>query len=95
MKIQHRLTAMLLIFLYGVTAGGAFAQESVVREGALTPGKISMSFDSAPLTEICLLGDIAQRVDTRIQWDAAGGKVTNLPEANKYIRGEYRNGWAL
>ncbi len=50
---------------------------------------------SGPLTEICLLGNIAQRVDARIQWDAANLEVTNLPEANRYIRTEYRHGWSL
>ena len=38
---------------------------------------------SGPLTEICLLGNIAKRVDARIEWDAANLKVTNLPEANR------------
>jgi predicted dehydrogenase len=50
---------------------------------------------SAPLTETCLLGNIAQRVDSRILWDAENCKVTNLPDANKYIRSEYREGWTL
>ena len=50
---------------------------------------------SGPLTEICLLGNIAKRVDTRIEWDAANMKLTNLPDANKYVRTEYRKGWAL
>jgi len=34
-------------------------------------------------------------MDTRIQWDAANLKVTNLPEANRFIRREYRQGWTL
>ena len=50
---------------------------------------------SGPLTETCLLGNIAKRVDTRIEWDAAKMKVTNLPEANRYVRTEYRQGWSL
>ena len=50
---------------------------------------------SGPLTEICLLGNIAKRVDARIEWDAANMKVTNLPEANHYVRTEYRQGWTL
>ena len=50
---------------------------------------------AGPLTEICLLGNVAKRVETRIVWDAEALKVTNLPEANKYIRTEYRNGWSL
>jgi len=45
---------------------------------------------SALLTEICLLGNVAKRMDTRIEWDAANMKVTNLPEANQYIRTTYR-----
>jgi len=50
---------------------------------------------SGPLAEACCLGNIAQRVDTRIHWDAEAIKVTNLPEANKYVRTEYREGWQL
>ena len=50
---------------------------------------------SGPLTETCLLGNIAKRVDTLIEWDAANMKVTNLTEANRYVRTEYRPGWSL
>jgi predicted dehydrogenase len=50
---------------------------------------------SGPLTEICLLGNIAKRVDARIEWDAENLKITNLPEANRYVRTEYRAGWSL
>jgi len=50
---------------------------------------------SGPLTETCLLGNIAKRVDARIEWDAAAMRVTNVPEANRYVRAEYREGWTL
>jgi hypothetical protein len=50
---------------------------------------------SGPLTETCLLGNIAKRVDARIEWDAANMQVTNLPEANNFVRAEYRPGWTL
>jgi predicted dehydrogenase len=50
---------------------------------------------SGLLTEICLLGNIAKRMDARIEWDGPGMKVTNLPEANKYVRTTYREGWTL
>jgi predicted dehydrogenase len=50
---------------------------------------------SGLLTEICLLGNIAKRVDSRIEWDGPNMKVTNLPEANKYVRTTYRDGWTL
>jgi hypothetical protein len=57
---------------------------------------ISAPFEySAPLTEICLLGNIAKRVDARIEWDTANMQVTNLPEANQFVRTEYRQGWSL
>lgn len=50
---------------------------------------------SGPLTETCLLGNIAKRIDGRIEWDAANLKVTNLAEANRYVRTAYRQGWSL
>ena len=50
---------------------------------------------AGPLTEICLLGNVARRVNARIEWDAAKMKVTNLPKANRYVRTEYRKGWSL
>ena len=50
---------------------------------------------SGPLTEICVLGNIAIRVDARIEYDAAAMKITNLPEASKYVQCEYRKGWEI
>jgi predicted dehydrogenase len=50
---------------------------------------------SGPLTEICLLGNVAKRLDTRIAWDAANLRVTNAPEAEALIRRPYRPGWSL
>ncbi|UCG59289.1 MAG: Gfo/Idh/MocA family oxidoreductase [Phycisphaerales bacterium] len=50
---------------------------------------------SGLLTEVCLLGNVARRVDARIEWDGPEMKVTNLPEANKYVRTPYRDGWTL
>ena len=50
---------------------------------------------SGPLTETCLLGNIAKRIDARLIWDAENLKVTNLPDANRYVRTEYRKGWTL
>ncbi len=50
---------------------------------------------SGPLTEICLLGNVAKRLDTRIAWDAANLRVTNVPEAEALIRRPPRPGWSL
>ncbi|NOX56321.1 MAG: gfo/Idh/MocA family oxidoreductase, partial [Planctomycetes bacterium] len=54
------------------------------------------NFDySGPLTEAVLLGNVAYRTGTKLQWDAAVLKATNCPEADKYIRKEYRSGWEV
>lgn len=50
---------------------------------------------AAHLTEICLLGNIAKRVDARIAWDAENMKVTNRSDSNRYVKTEYRKGWKL
>ena len=50
---------------------------------------------SGPLTEVCLLGNVAKRLDTRIAWDPVNLRVTNVPEAEALIRRPYRPGWSL
>jgi len=50
---------------------------------------------SGPLTEICLLGNVAKRLDTRLHWDPVNLKVTNNAEAEAWIRRPYRPGWSL
>jgi predicted dehydrogenase len=58
--------------------------------------KAGASFEySGPLTEICLLGNVAKRLDARIYWDPGNLKVTNNPEAEPLIRRSYREGWSL
>ncbi len=59
-----------------------------------TPAGADFAY-SGPLTETCLLGNIAKRVDGRIVWDAENLKITNLPSANQWLRTEYRPGWEL
>ena len=49
----------------------------------------------ARLTEFMLLGPLARRVRKVIEWDQAGMKATNVPDAQKYIEGSYRKGWEL
>jgi len=63
---------------------------------AKTGKKAGACFEySGPLTEICILGRIAQQMDARLEWDAENMKVTNLPKANRLVRKEYRKGWSL
>ena len=49
---------------------------------------------AAQLTEIMLLGVVALRAGRKISYDGANMKVTNVPEANDYLRREYRKGWS-
>jgi predicted dehydrogenase len=54
------------------------------------------NFDYAgALTEAVLLGNVAYRAGKKLEWDAAGLKATNCPEAEAFIRREYRPGWTL
>lgn len=54
------------------------------------------NFDvSGPLTEIVLLANLAIRSQKRLEWDGENMKVTNIPEANRYVHREYREGWSL
>ena len=54
------------------------------------------NFDyAAALTEAVLLGNVAYRTGMRLQWDALAMKATNCPEADKFIRTQYREGWLL
>ncbi len=60
-------------------------------------------FDWAgPLAETVLLGNVALRVQLRerltksaLKWDSAKLEFTNVPEANAFLRREYREGWKL
>ena len=54
------------------------------------------NFDySGALTETVLLGNVAYRTGKEIQWDASSLKATNAPEADQYLRKEYRKGWEV
>ncbi len=54
------------------------------------------NFDyAALLTETILLGNLAMRVGKKVEWDGDNMKSTNCPEAEQYVRREYRKGWSL
>jgi len=61
-----------------------------------TGSPTTCNFDySGPLSETVLLGTVAYRVGKKLEWDAASLKATNCPEADQFIRREYRKGWTL
>jgi predicted dehydrogenase len=47
------------------------------------------------LTEFVLLGNVALRAGRKIEWDAKKLRAKNCPEADPYLRREYRKGWEL
>jgi predicted dehydrogenase len=60
------------------------------------PSKALSNFAYAgPMTEAVLLGNVALRAGQTVEWDPKALKVTNIAEANRYIRDEYRQGWSL
>ena len=50
---------------------------------------------SVPLTEMVLLGCIAQRVPGRLVWNQEKGRFANSPEANLLLAPEVRYGWQI
>ncbi|MFZ1934315.1 MAG: Gfo/Idh/MocA family oxidoreductase [Thermoguttaceae bacterium] len=65
-------------------------------EACKTGGPTTCNFDySGALTEAVLLGTVAYRVGKRLEWDAVNLKATNCPEADRYLRPHYRQGWTL
>ncbi len=62
-----------------------------------TRGATTCNFDySGALAEAVLLGNVSYRTGgTRLNWDAENLKSPNCPEADNYLRREYRPGWTL
>jgi len=65
---------------------------SAIKEDSRPPS----DFDYATrLTETVLVGTVAIKAGRPIEWDGEAMEVTNVPEANRYVRREYRKGWSL
>jgi predicted dehydrogenase len=50
---------------------------------------------AARLTEIMLLGVVALRAGKKIYYDGADMRITNVLQANDYLRRDYRQGWSI
>ncbi|MEA3212114.1 MAG: hypothetical protein QOE70_5171 [Chthoniobacter sp.] len=66
-------------------------------DAALAGTKTTDSFEYAgPLTEAVQLGNVATRFPgTTLEWDAAGMRIPNKPEAERLLTKEYREGWKI
>jgi predicted dehydrogenase len=73
--------------------GGPFAEWLRACKGG-DPAGSNFSY-SGPLTEVVLLGNLAIRSGRPLRWDGEKMEVTNFPDANRYVRTEYRPGWGV
>jgi hypothetical protein len=66
-------------------------------DAAMGKTKTSAHFGYAgPLTEAVLLGSVATRFPKKtLEWNAAALKFTNVADANRYVRRDYRKGWEV
>ena len=66
-------------------------------EACKTRKPTTCNFDySGALSEAVLLGNVSYRAGgKKLQWDADSLKATNCPEADAFIKREYRAGWTL
>jgi predicted dehydrogenase len=61
-----------------------------------TSSKTHCDFDYAgTMMEQMLLGLVAHRAGKKLEYDPATGRVTNVPEANDYLKRQYRANWTL
>jgi predicted dehydrogenase len=65
-------------------------------EAIKTGSPTTCNFDySGALTETILLGIVAFRAGKRLEWNAEQLKATNAPEAERFVRKEYRKGFEV
>jgi len=74
-------------------AGGHFAEWVRACKGG-TPAGSNFEY-STRLAESVLIGNIALRVNRRIEWDSENLKVTNLASANQFVTEHYRPGFGV
>jgi hypothetical protein len=62
------------------------------RDKTQSPGSFIYA---GPVSDTILLGGVALRAGKKVDYDAVNMKITNLPDADKYLVREYRKGWEL
>jgi hypothetical protein len=63
---------------------------SACKGGKQSPGSF---LNAGPISEAVNLYAVALRTGRKLLYDAENMKITNVPEANKYLSREYRKGW--
>ena len=65
-------------------------------EAIISGEQVHGGFDySGPMTETVLLGAAALRTGKKLLWDSENMRATGAPEADQYIKPEFREGWNL
>ena len=65
-------------------------------EACKTGGPTTCNFDySGALSEAALLCNVALRTGKKLHWDPKKLKAAECPEADRYIKRQYRQGWTL
>ncbi len=66
---------------------------------AMRSGKTEKAYSNfdyaATFTETMLLGNVALKTGKKLDWDAKAGRARNAPEADQWIKREYRKGWEV
>lgn len=65
---------------------------SAIKNKTQSPGSFVYA---GPVTETILLGAVSLRAGRRVEYNSADMKITNYPEADRYLTREYRSGWEL
>ncbi len=81
----------------GRQGGGASARDAAwiaaFKGGPASYGDFLLA---RPICDAVNLASISLRLGgRRLLWDSAGAKITNVPEANRFLTREYRPGWEL
>ena len=63
-----------------------------IRGGGQSPGSF---LNAGSITDTVNLGTVALRAGKKVLFDSAKMEITNVPQANRYLRREYRPGWEL
>ena len=78
---------------FGGRGEGVTAWIAACKGGKPTHGDFLLA---GPISDAFNLGAVSLRLGgRRLLFDAANAKVTNIPEANKFLTREYRKGWEL
>jgi len=73
--------------------GGRYAAWiRAVKGGEPSPGSFT---NAGPITDTVNLGTVALRAGRKVLFDSENVKISNAPEANRYLVREYREGWEL